>query len=159
MPARALAEWFPWRDYASVIDIGAAQGCVPVVLAQAHPHLTGGGFDLPVVEPAFNRYVGRHGLADRLKFHGGDFFHDPLPCADVLVMGRILHNWDLDTKKALLAKAYARIAARRRTHRVRDVDRRCAAGPVAQPAREPEHGDSNRGGLRVYWRGMYRLDA
>ena len=89
-----------------MIDIGAAQGCVPVVLARAHPHLTGGGFDLPMVEPAFNRYVGRHGLADRLKFHGGDFFRDPLPRADVLVMGRILHNWDLDTKKALLAKAY-----------------------------------------------------
>jgi SAM-dependent methyltransferase len=106
LPARALAESFPWRDYASVIDIGAAQGCVPVVLAQAHPHLTGGGFDLPVVEHAFNRYVDRHGLADRLRFYGGDFFHDPLPCADVLVMGRILHNWDLATKKALLANAY-----------------------------------------------------
>jgi hypothetical protein len=107
LPARALAESFPWWDYASVIDIGTAQGCMPVVLAQAHPHLTGGGFDLPMVEAAFNRYVGRHGLADRLKFHGGDFFHDPLPCADVLVMGRILHNWDIDKKKALLAKAYA----------------------------------------------------
>jgi hypothetical protein len=107
LPARALADSFPWRNYASVIDIGAAQGCVPVVLAQTHSHLTGGGFDLPTVEPAFNRYVARHGLADRLKFHGGDFFHDPLPRADVLVMGRILHNWDIDRKKALLAKAYA----------------------------------------------------
>jgi hypothetical protein len=107
LPARALAESFPWRDYASVIDIGCAQGCVPVVLAQAHAHLTGGGFDLPAVEPAFNHYVGRHDLADRLKFHGGDFFHDPLPCAEVLVMGRILHNWDIGKKRALLAKAYA----------------------------------------------------
>jgi hypothetical protein len=106
LPARALAESFPWRDYASVTDIGAAQGCAPVVLAQAHPHLTGGGFDLPIVEPVFNRYVERHGLADRLRFHSGDFFHDPLPCADVLVMGRILHNWDLNTKKALLLKGY-----------------------------------------------------
>ena len=106
LPAQALAASFPWRNYASVIDIGAAQGCVPVALARAHPHLTGGGFDLPMVEPAFNRYVDGHGLADRLKFHGGDFFRDPLPRADVLVMGRILHNWDLDAKKALLAKAY-----------------------------------------------------
>ena len=107
LPARALAECFPWRHYASVVDIGAAQGCVPVVLAQAYSHLTGGGFDLPVIEPAFNRYIGQHGLADRLRFQGGDFFQDPLPRADVLVMGRILHNWDLDKKKALLAKAYA----------------------------------------------------
>jgi hypothetical protein len=107
LPARALAESFPWGDYASVIDIGCAQGCVPVVLAQAHPHLAGGGFDLPAIEPAFNQYIGRHGLTDRLKFHGGDFFRDPLPCADVLVMGRILHNWCIDKKRALLAKALA----------------------------------------------------
>ncbi len=107
LPARALAESFPWPDYESVIDIGAAQGCVPVVLAQAHPHLTGGGFDLPDVEHSFNRFVGQHGLADRLRFYRGDFFRDPLPSADVLIMGRILHNWDLDTKMALLAKGYA----------------------------------------------------
>jgi ubiquinone/menaquinone biosynthesis C-methylase UbiE len=106
LPARALASVFPWHDYGSVIDIGTAQGCVPVVLAQAHPQLTGGGFDLPMLEPAFNRYVDRNGLRQRLKFHGGDFLRDPLPSADVLVMGRILHNWDLDTKKLLLAKAY-----------------------------------------------------
>lgn len=107
LPARALAERFPWRDYTSVIDVGAAQGCVPVVLAQSHPHLTAGGYDLPAVEPAFNRYIAGHGLAGRLRFHGGDFFHDPLPRADVLVMGRILHNWGIDKKKALLAKAHA----------------------------------------------------
>jgi hypothetical protein len=106
LPARALAEAFPWKNYHSVIDIGTAQGCVPVELARSHSHLIGGGFDLPVVEHVFNGYVDRHGLGKRLKFYGGDFFHDPLPSADVLVMGRILHNWDLDTKKLLLAKAY-----------------------------------------------------
>jgi ubiquinone/menaquinone biosynthesis C-methylase UbiE len=31
---------------------------------------------------------------------------DPLPEADVLVMGRILHNWDVATRKLLLEKAY-----------------------------------------------------
>jgi hypothetical protein len=50
--------------------------------------------------------VKTHGLADRLRFHPGDFFQDPLPRADVLVLGRVLHNWDLATKKMLLGKAY-----------------------------------------------------
>lgn len=45
--ALALAERFPWERHQSVIDIGAAEGCLPVQLALRHPHLTGGGFDLP----------------------------------------------------------------------------------------------------------------
>jgi O-methyltransferase domain len=104
--AAAIAEKFPWSGYSTFIDVGTAQGCLPVQLARVHPHLTGGGFDLPAVEPAFASYVSKHGLAHRLKFYPGDFFAGPLPTADVLVMGRILHNWDLSTRKLLLAKAY-----------------------------------------------------
>src|SRR6185437_3211907 len=88
--AAALARSFPWHDYRTIIDIGAAQGCVPVQLALAHPHLTCGGFDLPPVRATFEAYVARHGLAERLRFIPGDFQKDPLPSADVLVMGHIL---------------------------------------------------------------------
>ncbi len=102
----AIAAKFPWRDYGSVIDIGCAQGAVLVAIATAHDHLTGGGLDLPPVEPIFNSYVGRFGLADRLSFTPGNFFGDPLPSADVLIMGHILHDWDLDGKRLLLQKAY-----------------------------------------------------
>jgi len=104
---RAIAAKFPWHDYGSVVDIGCAQGAVPVAIATAHEHLTGGGFDLPALEPIFNAYVGKNGLADRLGFIPGDFFADPLPSADVLIMGHILHDWDLDQKRLLLQKAYA----------------------------------------------------
>ena len=103
---QAIAEKFPFRNYTSVIDIGCAEGAVPVAIARAHEHLTGGGFDLPPIEPIFGAYVARHGLADRLSFCGGNFFDDPLPSADVLVMGHILHDWDLDQKRMLLRKAY-----------------------------------------------------
>jgi len=104
--ALAIAEKFPWQRYRTVIDVGAAEGCVPVQLALSHPQLTGGGFDLPMVRPAFEEYVDRHGLADRLRFYPGDFFADPLPSADVLVMGHVLHNWSLEQKLELLGKAY-----------------------------------------------------
>jgi hypothetical protein len=103
--AKVLAKKFPWSNYNRIIDIGTAQGCVPVEIARVHPHLTGGGFDLPSVEPAFSSYVHKFGLSDRLRFYPGDFFADPLPGSDVLVMGRILHNWDLSTRKLLIAKA------------------------------------------------------
>jgi precorrin-6B methylase 2 len=104
--AQAIAAKFPWRDHGSVIDVGCAEGAVPVQIALAHDHLTGGGFDLPALEPIFDANVARFGLGDRLSFTAGDFFADPLPTADVLVMGHILHDWDLDQKRVLLQKAY-----------------------------------------------------
>jgi hypothetical protein len=76
-------------------------------VALAHPHVSGGGFDLQVVGPIFDEYVASFGLSGRLRFVPGNFFEDPMPEADVLAMGRILHDWDLEQKKALLAKAYA----------------------------------------------------
>ena len=104
---KALAAKFPWERHRTLIDVGSAEGCLPVLIAQSHAHITGGGFDLPAVRPAFETYVRGHGLADRLRFHPGDFLIDSLPAADVLVMGRVLHNWDLATKKMLLDKAFA----------------------------------------------------
>jgi hypothetical protein len=103
--ARAVAAAFPWRDYRSFADIGCAQGGFSIEVARAHPHLAGFGFDLPPVRPVFERYVARHGLSDRVGFRPGSFFDDPLPASDVLVMGHILHDWDLETKRMLLAKA------------------------------------------------------
>ncbi len=86
--------------------IGTAQGALPVAVARANGHLSGGGFDLPPVEPIFKEYVGAAGLEDRVRFKRGDFFKDPLPEADVLVFGHILHDWDIDTKRMLVRKAY-----------------------------------------------------
>lgn len=107
LPAgQAIAAKFPWRDHQTVVDIGCAEGAVPIQVARAHEHITGGGFDLPPLEPIFDACVGSAGLGERLKFTPGDFFADPLPKADVLVMGHILHDWDLDQKRVLLQKAY-----------------------------------------------------
>ena len=105
-PARAMAAKFPWRDHRTFFDVGCAEGGLPVLIASAHPHLTGGGFDLPGVRPHFDAFVAAHGLSDRLSFRAGDFFADALPRADVLVMGHILHDWDLEKKRLLIAKAY-----------------------------------------------------
>jgi hypothetical protein len=109
--ATVLADRFPWARYGTVIDIGAAQGCVPIQLVQRHPHLSGGGFDLPPVGPIFDDYVAAAGLSNRLRFYPGDFFADPLPTADVLVFGHILHDWGLEEKQTLLDSAYRALPA------------------------------------------------
>ncbi len=86
--------------------MGTAQGAAAAQIALAHAHLSGTGFDLPEVEPIFEEYVREMGLNERLRFAAGNFFENPLPKVDVIVMGHILHDWDLETKRMLIGKAY-----------------------------------------------------
>jgi cyclopropane fatty-acyl-phospholipid synthase-like methyltransferase len=109
--ARAIAEKFPWKDYKTVVDVGGAQGGLLVQLCLAHSHLRGTNFDLSMVGSIFDEYAALHGLSDRLKFQSGNFFEEALPSADVITMGHILHDWNLDDKRMLIEKAYKALPA------------------------------------------------
>ena len=102
----AIAQKFPWGKYRTAVDIGTAQGGLITQVALANPHIEGIGFDLPEVGPVFEHYVGAHGLSDRVKFSPGSFMNDPLPKADVVMMGHILHDWNLEIKRMLVKKAF-----------------------------------------------------
>lgn len=102
----AIAAKFPWTQYKTVVDAGTAQGDLLVQVALKNEHLLGIGFDLPEVGPIFEEYVEGHGLSTRLQFQPGSFFTDSLPVADVIMMGHILHDWNLDQKRILIGKAY-----------------------------------------------------
>ena len=103
---KAIARKFAWNEFETFYDIGAAEGGVPVQVALQNKHLNGGGFDLPAVKPIFEKYVRSFRLENRLRFISGNFMTDPLPKADVLIMGHILHDWNADEKMQLLKKAY-----------------------------------------------------
>jgi hypothetical protein len=103
----AIASKFPWPKYNTFVDAGTAQGDLAAQVALANPHLRGTGFDLPQAGPIFEEYMQQLGLADRVTFVPGDFFKDPLPKADVIMMGHILHDWNLAEKKQLTASAFA----------------------------------------------------
>lgn len=102
----AIARQFQWSQYRTYADVGTAQGDLAVQIARANPHLAGKGFDLAEVAPVFEEYAEQNGVADRLQFVPGNFFEDSLPKADVITMGHILHDWNLDEKKMLIRKAY-----------------------------------------------------
>ncbi|MFG2041499.1 methyltransferase [Dactylosporangium sp. NPDC048998] len=105
----ALAE-LDWSRYTSVVDVGGARGNIAAHLVKAHPHLSVRVFDLPGVEPAFDAHVASLGLAGRISFVAGDFFADPLPAADVLLFGHVLHNWPVERRRFLAAAAHAALA-------------------------------------------------
>ena len=102
----ALAEKFDFSRYETVCDVGGATGQLCTILARRHPQLRCISYDLPVVAPIAEKSVAAAGLADRVTTSSGDFFADPLPQADVITMGLILHDWNLDRKMQLIRSAY-----------------------------------------------------
>jgi hypothetical protein len=102
----ALAGKFDFGRYQTVCDVGGATGQLCAILAAHHPHLQCTSYDLPVVAPIAEKAIAAAGLSDRVAVASGDFFADPLPQVDVITMGMILHDWNLDRKMDLIRSAY-----------------------------------------------------
>src|SRR5204863_3161534 len=107
----ALADTFDFSPYQTVCDVGGATGQLSIILAERYPHLSCVSFDLPVVEPIAQRSIEAAGVAERVSTASGDFFADPLPSADVITMGMILHDWNLERKQLLIRSAYDALPA------------------------------------------------
>lgn len=102
--ADALAHEFPWEAHETVVDLGTSEGVVPRRIAEENDHVDAVGADLPRIEPYFEDFAGESPAADRIEFRVTDFFADePLPPADVYVLGHILHDWGLDDRRAILS--------------------------------------------------------
>jgi 8-O-methyltransferase len=104
--AEELARCVDWSRYGTLADLGGARGNLAAVLVRAHPHLSATTFDLPQLRESFDEHINALGLTAKVRFQDGDFFHDPLPKADVLIYGQVLHDWDPDRRRALIERAY-----------------------------------------------------
>ncbi len=102
----ALAQTFDFSRYATLSDIGGATGQLSIIVAERHPHLHCTTCDLPVVRPIAERAIAAAGVADRVSAADLDFFTEPIPKADVVTMGLILHDWNLERKQHLIRAAY-----------------------------------------------------
>jgi hypothetical protein len=71
-----------------------------------HPKILCTTFDLPPVEPLANARIAKFNLQERIKAIGGDFLKDPIPSAEVITMGNILHGMVEDTKQEIVQKVY-----------------------------------------------------
>ena len=102
----AFAEKFDFSHFRTLCDVGGATGLLCIEVAKRHHHLTCTSFDLPVVEPIAKKHIAAAGLASRVGTAAGDFFMHALPKADIITMGMILHDWNLEKKMHLIRSAY-----------------------------------------------------
>ncbi len=101
-----FAEKFDFKPFKTMCDVGGATGLLCIEVAKRQPHLRCTSFDLPPVEPIARKHIAAAGLSDRIATASGDFFKDPLPKADLITMGMILHDWNLEKKMHLVRSAF-----------------------------------------------------
>ena len=102
----AFAEKFDFSRFKTLCDVGGATGLLSMEVARRQPHIRCTSFDLPLVEPIARKSISAAGLSDSVGTASGDFFKDPLPRADLITMGMILHDWNLEKKMHLIRSAY-----------------------------------------------------
>jgi hypothetical protein len=104
-----LVEAYDFSAHQILVDVGGARGNLAAKLVQAHPHLSAHVFDLPAMAEPLARHTGGMHPPVPVQFHGGNFFVDPLPAGDVLIIGHVLHNWSAEERSLLVKKAYASV--------------------------------------------------
>ena len=103
---QAFAEKFDFSRYQTLCDVGGATGQLSISVAARHPHLRCTSLDLPAATAIAQRKIAAAGMADRVSARSLDFFAEPLQKADVITMGMILHDWNLEKKMHLVRAAY-----------------------------------------------------
>ena len=102
----ALAEHYDFSRHACLCDVGGALGLLALTVAERFPRLEAMTADIDVVTPHARRKIEEAGLADQVQAVTVDMFTDPLPHCDVMTMSMILHDWNLEKKRQLIAKAF-----------------------------------------------------
>jgi hypothetical protein len=102
----ALARTYDWSDVVDVVDVGGARGNLIAAILRDHPAVKAAVYDLPGVEPVFAEHMASLGLDDRVTFHAGNFFEDPMPSAGVLIFSHVLHDWGVEERRQLVGKAF-----------------------------------------------------
>lgn len=101
--AGQIADRFDWSRYPQIVDVGGGDGFLLATILRAHPGVRGRVLDLPPSATAAAERFAAAGLQDRAGAVGASFF-DPLPAgADAYLLSDILHDWDDDNARRILA--------------------------------------------------------
>ncbi|MCL1979462.1 MAG: acetylserotonin O-methyltransferase [Proteobacteria bacterium] len=91
--AETIAKALDLTGRSRLIDVGGGPGTYAVYFCLRNPGLQATIFDLPTSERFARGVVERYGLANRIKFAGGNFLRDELPKGqDVAWLSQVLHG-------------------------------------------------------------------
>jgi len=97
-----ILEFFDFRPYRHIVDVGGGQASLMTAILQANLHLRGTIFDMPHMEKPATERLGQSALLDRCSFVGGNFFEAVPPGADLYTIKHVLSDWpDCDAVRIL----------------------------------------------------------
>jgi ubiquinone/menaquinone biosynthesis C-methylase UbiE len=97
---------YDFSQFSHICDVGGGRGHLLCHLLKTFPHLRGTVLDLPgVVAEDGRRWAAELGVSDRCTYRSGDMF-EAVPEADAYVMKWILHNFDDEECRQILANVH-----------------------------------------------------
>ena len=94
-----------------VLDVGGSSGIYLCALADARPGVRGAVLERPPIDLAARTLLTDGGYADRIDVVTADMFTDPLPGGyDLHLLSHVLHDWDEQRVRHLLAASFASLA-------------------------------------------------
>jgi hypothetical protein len=114
-----------------LLDLGGGSGAYSINAVQTFDGLRATVFDLPPVTVVTQEYIDRHGVADRVDTHGGDFLIDPLPTGcDVAVMASNLPIYGAENIQRVVGKAFDALVPGGEMHLIGETLAADGVGPV-----------------------------
>jgi len=92
-----------------IVDVGGSHGTLLAAVLKKYPGASGTVFDLPKVADRARGALKASGLDGRAEAIGGDFFVD-VPEGDVYLLKQVLHDWNDDQCRKILANCARRLA-------------------------------------------------
>ncbi len=104
----ALARKLDCSKHHHLLDIAGGSGIYACSLVACHPHLRASVLEKPPVDRITRQSVAARGFGGRVEVIVADMFADPFPTqCDLHLFSNVLHDWDEDRVKPLLAKSFA----------------------------------------------------
>lgn len=107
----ALSEAVADLDFSRLLDIGGSSGVYAAALVEQRPQARATVFERAPVDQAARTLLRDRGLDGRIDVVEGDMFTAPLPTGfDAHLFSQLLHDWDEERVRALLAASFAALA-------------------------------------------------
>ena len=106
--ARAIARVYPWPDGAVVCDVAGGIGTLlSTIVAESEGNLRGVLVDSSGMIAEAKQLLADRGVADRIDCVEGDIFRAVNAAADVYLLKDVLHDWDDERCRKILAAVAA----------------------------------------------------
>lgn len=92
--AQAVVDAYDFSRFQRVVDVGGGQGALLAAILRAHPAVHGVLFEQAPILPGARAYLAQAGVLERCELVAGDFQQAVSVTGDVLILQRILHDWD-----------------------------------------------------------------